>query len=349
MQRKQLLIATTNKDKLKEIQHAWADLHLDIIALSDIDPIPEPEETEETLEGNAILKARYYAQSSKLLTLADDSGLFIDALNNWPGVHSARIGNNNDERRQLVIEKMLPIQNDADRGASFKTALALYDPELQTCHVVYGEDHGIILKNIPDGEKIFCYDPIFFIPEINQTYAELSMEEKNARSHRGKALKQMQYHLSNTYSARSYVVPLSIIIHQGKILMNLRNDPHAPQFHETWEFPGGGIGESESVEEALCREAKEETGYDVRIMHRFGHIQHDASIRAGRTITLYLVPFACVIEGGESSPPKNEVIRSEWFSPDDILSQKLIGKNDMLYRAIQQELTDIIQSHPELQ
>ncbi len=348
MVHKKILLATTNPDKLREIQQAWADLHVEFLSLADIAPIQEPEETEPTLEGNAMLKAHYYAMHSGLTTLADDSGLFIHALNGWPGVQSARIGKNNDERRAIVLEKTGSLKTEAERAVSYKTALALFDPELQTYQLCLGEDTGILLSAIPEGELVFCYDPLFYLPDLQKTYAQMPVEEKNTRSSRGKALKQMEYHLTNTYSAKKIFVPIAIIVHKGKILMNLRNDPHNPEYHERWEFPGGGIGNGEDVHTAILREVKEETGYDVTILQQLEYIQMNSTTRGGREVYVYLVTFICSITGGQLNPPKNEVIRSHWFTPQDIVQENLIGNNKALYETIYPTVENIIQQHPDL-
>ncbi len=342
-----ILIATTNPDKYREIKHAWADLSVTFVSLQDIDLIPEPEETEATIEGNAMLKARYYATKSGLITLSDDSGLFVHGLAGWPGVTSARIAPNNDERRKLVLDRMTHLKDVSERAASFRTALALFDPFLKTYHVVIGEDTGEIVSTLPEdaSEKAFCYDPIFFAPDIQKTYGDISVAEKNARSSRGKALAQMAYHLANTYAYKQVFVPLAIIIKNGKILMNLRHDPHSPQYDNKWEFPGGGIQQGETVEEALQREVKEETGYTVKIIQQCKHIHLNSTVRGGRDVAIYLIPFLCEIVGGSLELPPNEVVKSDWFSPDDIPHQDLIAKNQELYTIIYPEIVAFIQSH----
>ncbi len=184
---RELLIATTNAHKGEEIAHALEGLPFRILTLKDVDlDALDVEETEPTLEGNAILKARTYATRSGKLTLADDTGIFVDALNGRPGVKSARYAPTPEERNQKLLDEMKDVP-DGKRSARFMVTLAIFDPaggKVRTC-----EDslEGEILREERPGRN-FNYDLLFYIPAVGKSYSELSIEEKNRISHRGKAL-----------------------------------------------------------------------------------------------------------------------------------------------------------------
>jgi XTP/dITP diphosphohydrolase len=183
-----LLIATNNPGKLKEYRHLLHDLPLEMTSLSDEGIDFEPEETGTTFEENAVLKASAFAKQSGLLTLADDSGLEIDALDGAPGVHSARYGGTQrgeDVRRYELALRQLEGVPWAERAARFRCVIAVATPGGQV-ETAEGVVEGVIAFE-PKGEHGFGYDPIFFIPEFNCTLAQLSPEKKNRTSHLARA------------------------------------------------------------------------------------------------------------------------------------------------------------------
>lgn len=198
-----LLIATSNQGKIKEIQKELADFGWEILGLADVD-LPGNFEVEEpalTMEGNAIIKAIAYGQKTGLLTLAEDAGLEVDALDGRPGVFSARYAPGTDEDRYLKLLAEMKDVPDEDRGARFKAVIAIYDQssgKIRTCEGVY---LGKILRE-PRGNQGFGYDPIFFNEQLNKTNAEMTAEEKNAISHRGLALQKAKEILSNEFAAK---------------------------------------------------------------------------------------------------------------------------------------------------
>ena len=183
-----LLVATNNPGKLQEYQHLLRDLPLEITSLGEEEIDFEPEETGVTFEENAILKASAFAERSKLLTLADDSGLEIDRLGGAPGVHSARYGGTRRgedvQRYELVLRQLAGVPR-AERSARFRCVVALATPEGQI-QTAEGSVEGVIALE-PQGEHGFGYDPIFFIPEFDCTMAQLPPETKNRISHRARA------------------------------------------------------------------------------------------------------------------------------------------------------------------
>lgn len=188
----QLVFASNNKNKIKEIQLLVPN-SIQILSLEDIGCFDDIPETADTIEGNAILKANYVTEKFGFNCFADDSGLEVDALNSAPGVYSARYaGEPKDDNKN--IEKVLEnLKGETNRKANFKTVI---------CLNINGEQHlftGIINGKIID-EKIgtngFGYDPIFVADGYEKTFAELSMEEKSSISHRGKAVRQLVDFLS---------------------------------------------------------------------------------------------------------------------------------------------------------
>ena len=182
-----LLIATTNHHKLNEIRAILTGVPFECCSLLDVGVEIVVEETEQTFAGNAALKARAYAQATGLMCLADDSGLEIDALGGAPGVYSARfVGRQTpyEERFRIVLEKMQGL-TASQRTARFRCAIAIAEPT-GLCRVVEGTLEGEIAVR-PRGANGFGYDPIFLLPALGKTTAELTPEQKNLISHRARA------------------------------------------------------------------------------------------------------------------------------------------------------------------
>lgn len=189
----QLVFASNNKNKIKEIQLLVPNF-IQILSLEDIGCFDDIPESADTIEGNAILKANYVSEKYGYNCFADDSGLEIDTLNGEPGVYSARYaGEPKDDNKN--IEKVLKnLKDETNRKANFKTVI---------CLNIDGQQHlftGIINGKIIDekiGDNGFGYDPIFVADGYQKTFAELSMEEKSTISHRGKAVRQLVAFLSD--------------------------------------------------------------------------------------------------------------------------------------------------------
>jgi XTP/dITP diphosphohydrolase len=342
-----LLIATTNKGKLKEIKHFLSDSSFVILSLSDLDVnLPEPEETEATLEGNAMLKAKYYAEKTQYLTLADDSGLFIKALDGWPGIKSARIADPDKGQVDSVLGQLKDVPA-SDRSACFKSAIAVYNPSTKNMFISLGETDGMISEEalVEKDCLSYGYNPIFFVLDAKKTYAQMRLPEKNAHSHRGKALVKAKYYLANQFNTKQFVAPLGIIIKDGNILINKRNDPHNPEFHGKWEFPGGGIEFGETIEENLKREVKEETGYDVMPVQRINYVGLDQREGKYSKYQVFLLPHICKIIGGKAFLNETEVLDSKWVTPSEIFDFKLVGDNRQLYTEILPEIKQYISNH----
>jgi XTP/dITP diphosphohydrolase len=185
--RRRLLIATRNEGKLREYDQLLAGLHISLTYLIEEGITRDVEETGNTFSQNAIQKAREYARISGLLTLADDSGLEVDALHGEPGVHSARYAGasaTDEDRYRLLLARLKEVPWE-QRSARFRCVIAVAQPGGET-HTSEGVCEGVIAF-APQGEHGFGYDPIFFLPEHGKTMAELAPEVKNRISHRARA------------------------------------------------------------------------------------------------------------------------------------------------------------------
>lgn len=190
-----LLVGTGNKDKLRELRELLADLPWEVRSLEDFPRIQEPEETGTTFEENALLKAKYYGEQFGVACAADDSGIEVDALEGRPGVYSARYAGSDctysDNNEKLLDE--LANTPWHERTARFVSCAAFWHPD-GTTHVVRGTVDGHISME-PFGDNGFGYDPVFVPEGHEQTFAEMSAEEKNLLSHRGRAFRLLQAYL----------------------------------------------------------------------------------------------------------------------------------------------------------
>ncbi|NLW23881.1 MAG: XTP/dITP diphosphatase [Clostridia bacterium] len=188
MATKKLVIATHNKGKLKEFQELLSSLNVQVLSLGNYPEIGEIEETGDTFTENALLKARLTAEKTGLISLADDSGLEVDYLNGLPGVKSARFAGEpkSDARNNQKLLQLLEGVPPEKRTARFKCVIAIVKPD-RSEYVVEGSCEGIILDQ-ERGTGGFGYDPLFYIPELKTTFAELELALKNKISHRGQAM-----------------------------------------------------------------------------------------------------------------------------------------------------------------
>lgn len=190
--RRRLLVATQNKGKVEELSEMLGGLDVDLLGLDDVGINSSVKETGTTFSENAVLKARTYASQSGLLTLADDSGLEVDALGGEPGVHTARFGGEGltpIERYQLLLRLLQHVPWE-DRSARFRCVVALATPAALVT-TTQGTIEGHIAWK-PAGTGGFGYDPIFYVNSKGVTMAELAPEIKNRISHRGRAIAEMR-------------------------------------------------------------------------------------------------------------------------------------------------------------
>ena len=182
-----VILASKNQHKLTELSAILSQLGFEIALESEYGLDIDVEETGTTFEENSFLKADAVMKASGLPVLADDSGLMVDALDGAPGVYSARYGHkaSDKERTAYLLENMQDVPEEK-RGAKFVCVITCLFPDGRKI-VARGECPGVIAR-APHGENGFGYDPVFYLPELGMTYAELPSEQKNAISHRARAL-----------------------------------------------------------------------------------------------------------------------------------------------------------------
>jgi len=184
----EILIATNNLGKVKEINDILDGLKIRILTMKDFPHLPEIEEDGESYQENAFKKAKKISEYTGKICLADDSGLEIDYLKGKPGIYSSRWGNSDEERINKVLKLLENVPIDK-RKAKFVCSAVLYFPDGKI-HIVKEECKGSIDFKAK-GEHGFGYDPIFLVPEYDKTFAELGDEIKNQISHRGKAMRKI--------------------------------------------------------------------------------------------------------------------------------------------------------------
>jgi XTP/dITP diphosphohydrolase len=195
-----LLLATNNRGKLLEYKSLLSDLSLELVSPREVGIATEVSEVGRSLEENARLKATILAAESRLLALADDSGLEVDALGGEPGRLSARYAGEGASDRDRVNYLLARLEGVAweSRTARFRCVIAIATPEGEA-EFCFGECDGLITFE-PKGELGFGYDPVFYLPELDKTMAELPLEVKNQVSHRGKAAREASQLLKRKYN-----------------------------------------------------------------------------------------------------------------------------------------------------
>lgn len=190
-----VIAATKNKGKIREMEEILSGLGIEIVSQQDMGIDVDVEETGDTFEKNALIKARAVAMISDSPVLADDSGICVDALGGAPGVYSARYAGDNATDMDKINKLLCEIGDNKNRNAKFVTAVAFIFPDGREI-TASGEVKGYITEK-PAGTGGFGYDPIFFSEELEKTFAEATDEEKNSVSHRGRALKNLYEKLKN--------------------------------------------------------------------------------------------------------------------------------------------------------
>lgn len=186
-----IILASNNQNKVTEVKEILKDKNVEIVSLKEAGIDVDVEENGTTFEENALIKARTVCKMTGNITMADDSGLEVDYMDKQPGVYSARFMGHDtsyDIKNKAIIDKLEGVEGDA-RSARFVAAIAVVFPDGKEI-VTKGTMEGLIARE-PAGDNGFGYDPIVYLPEYDMTSAQLSPEEKNKISHRGKALKKM--------------------------------------------------------------------------------------------------------------------------------------------------------------
>lgn len=186
-----IILATQNKGKIKELKKVFSQIGWDAVSISEVASVKEPEEKGKTFEENAINKALYYSKAISMPVLADDSGIIADVLKDRPGIYSARFsgvhGDDKANNRKLV-EELRPYKGN-ERSGYYMCVIALVWPNGKYI-TAQGKCEGII-RDFEEGCNGFGYDPLFYLPEKKCTMAQLTLEEKNKISHRGKAIQNL--------------------------------------------------------------------------------------------------------------------------------------------------------------
>ena len=185
-----LIIATRNKGKTAEIRDLLDPFPVTIKNLDDFGPIPEVIEDGDTFDDNAYKKASFTARILGYPALADDSGLMVDALGGAPGVHSARYAGPEATDEQRYQKLLAEMENESNRKAAFMCVISIAVPTGPAL-TYEGRCNGLITRK-PAGDRGFGYDPVFFYPPLDKTFAQLTMAEKSQVSHRGKALYEIR-------------------------------------------------------------------------------------------------------------------------------------------------------------
>jgi XTP/dITP diphosphohydrolase len=185
-----LLIATTSAGKLREWQALLGDLPLALLGLSDVGINFDVDETGSTFFDNAVLKVEAYGRASGLLTLAEDSGLCVAALDGAPGVRSARWEGDDYTHKNALLIRLLNGKTGRERACRYACVVALRHPSGKSWHV-RGEVRGQIALT-PAGTGGFGYDPVFYIPRLRQTLAQIAVDEKDRISHRGRTARRIR-------------------------------------------------------------------------------------------------------------------------------------------------------------
>lgn len=184
-----IFLATTNKNKILEIEKILKDIDIELVSINDNIKIPEVIEDGKTFEENSLKKAREIAKYTGMITIADDSGLCVEALNGAPGVYSARYSGENATYKSNNEKLLKDLSGEKNRNAKFVTVITLCKPSGES-YSFRGELKGIILEELR-GKDGFGYDPLFYLQEYGKTLAEMP-EEKNRISHRAKAIRELK-------------------------------------------------------------------------------------------------------------------------------------------------------------
>lgn len=188
-----IVLATNNSHKVGEFRAAFEQMgvEVELLTIKDTDFKGEIIEDADTFDGNALIKAKTLCESTGLVAIADDSGLAVDALNGEPGVYSARYAGvgATDEQNNGKLLSLLRSMPDASRDAKFVCSICVCRPDGEILYA-HGESKGEIIDEYR-GDGRFGYDPIFYYPPMKKTFAEMTKEEKNSISHRGRAIKEL--------------------------------------------------------------------------------------------------------------------------------------------------------------
>lgn len=191
-----VLVATRNKGKIQEYKEFFEELPIEFVSLDDVGITDESPEDGDTLEANARQKVEFYGKKANIMTIADDTGFFVYALDEKPGVHAKRFGDTPEERRAKILQMLEEVDPEKEnRGAYFKLVIALYNPKNEQVVFFDGRIDGHVAESVVEGGHGFDYDLIFYYPPARKTFSQMSSIEKGEVSHRGKAFRKLKNYL----------------------------------------------------------------------------------------------------------------------------------------------------------
>lgn len=325
-----ILIATTNEGKFHEIVNFFSDLHFNFVNLKQVGldkyDVDEPYDT--TWE-NAIVKAKFYARKSGLLTISEDGAFYVDAMDGAPGIKAKRFGADAKERNTKILTALKNVPTKK-RTARFELSACLYNPQNDSFSIFSGEVKGLISrKEIGSSLKGLGYDCIFYYPPFNKNFSEISVAEKNTISHRGKAMLKLKYFLEKQFNFRQLMVPAAIIIKNRKMFFQKRRDPRK-EFAK-WEFPGGGVENGEDLLTCLKREVHDETGFNIEPLELLSPIMNKIEKKYGYQV--FLPVYICKIKSGKLKAAANEVSDTGWFTIKEALKLKFLPLNQEIIKS----------------
>jgi XTP/dITP diphosphohydrolase len=326
-----ILIATTNEGKFHEIVNFFSDLHFNFVNLKQagLDKY-EVEEPYDTTWENALMKAKFYAEKSGLLTLSEDAALYVDAMNGAPGIRAKRFGATAKERNEKILTALKNVSTNK-RTARFELSACLYNPHNHSFSIFNGEVKGLV-SNKEIGQSLhkgMGYDPIFYYPPLKKNFSELTTAEKNTISHRGQALLKVKHFLEKQFHFRQIMVPAAIIIKNRKMFFQKRRDSR-PEFAR-WEFPGGGVENGEDLINCLKREVKDETGFNIEPLELLSPIMNRVEKKYGYQV--FLPVYICKIKSGALKVAHNEVSDTGWFTIKEALKLKFLPLNSQIIKS----------------